>query len=75
MINVNTFQEKDIITSDNAQGLMEYSLILMLVALGVMSLLGILGGRSGPSSKPYKTNSRNLLAYPACISCLHKLFI
>lgn len=43
MINVNTFQEKDIITSDNAQGLMEYSLILMLVALGVISLLGIVG--------------------------------
>lgn len=45
MINVNSFQIKDIITSDNAQGLMEYSLILMLVALGVMSLLGILGGQ------------------------------
>jgi Flp pilus assembly pilin Flp len=40
MINVNTLQVKEFITSDNAQGLMEYSLILMLVALGVMSVLG-----------------------------------
>ena len=45
MINVNTLPVKEFIASDNAQGLMEYSLILLFIAVGVIITLQALGGK------------------------------
>lgn len=36
---------KEIFCQDNGQGLAEYSFILLLVALGVISVLSLVGGK------------------------------
>jgi Flp pilus assembly pilin Flp len=45
MINVNTLPVKEFIASDNAQGLAEYSFILLFIAVVVIITLQALGGK------------------------------